>query len=206
MNKLVIVGVGPGSKDYLLPIAKRQIQKADCLIGARRMLSQFRQLKKEKIYLEGNFSAAILYIKENLNIKRIVALVSGDPGLYSFLRPLKRVLNKKDYVVIPGISVLQLAFAKLGESWEDAEIISLHGRSLDGLAKKVNSSSKIFLFTDSKFPPQRIAEYLLNKKIENRRVVVFENLSYPEERIIETNLKDLRTMKDFGLCVMLIKK
>jgi cobalt-precorrin-7 (C5)-methyltransferase len=77
---------------------------------------------------------------------------------------------------------------------------------LGDFVKKVRNFKKVFLFTDAKFPPQRIATYLLKKRIRNRRVVVFEGLSYPDERIVDTDLKGLSKMGGFGLCVMLIKK
>lgn len=206
MNKVYIIGVGPGTEDYLLPIAKRDIERVDCLIGAKRLLSLFAELNKEKIHLEGHFNDIIPYIKENRYKKKIAVLVSGDPGLYSFLGQLSKVLSKEEYVVIPGISAVQIAFAKIGENWQDTEIISLHGREFGNLAKEVETHTKIFLFTDSSFPPEKIAAYLLNKEIENRRVIVFENLTYPNERIVDTDLKRLSKMKGFGLCVMILKK
>mgnify|MGYP001581964165 CR=1 FL=1 len=206
MNKISIVGIGPGDKDYLLPIALKEIEGADCLIGAKRALGEFAYLKKKNIPLEGNFNQAIAYIKKNKTNEKAAILVSGDPGLYSFLGNISRVSKKQDYTVIPGISTLQLAFARLGESWQDVKIISLHGRAKGNLSKAVMLEEKVFLFTAPKFPPEKIARYLLNKGIANRRAVVFENLSYPDERIVDTDLKSLRRMKGFALCAMLIKK
>ncbi len=224
MHKFRIIGIGPGTEDYLLPIARKEIENADCLVGAKRLLLLFTHLKKEKIYLEGHFKDAILYIKKNRAKKKIAVLVSGDPGLYSFLEQVKKSLKKQSYEVIPGISCLQVAFAKIGESWNDAKIISLHGRSLGNLACQVKASAKVFLLTDPCFPPDKIASYLLSRGTGNRRAVVFENLTYPHEKIVYTDLKKLNKMnhalaknkstdkaskggvKDFGLCVMLIKK
>lgn len=206
MHKVHIIGIGAGTPDYLLPIAKKEIGRADCLIGGKRQLSLFKRLKKEKICLEGHFNDVILYIKENLPKKRIAVLVSGDPGLYSFLGQIEKSLKKETYAVIPGISAMQVAFARIGESWQDAKIISLHGRNINKLAREVRPASKAFLFTDSRFSPQKIAAYLLNKKIGNRRAFVFENLGYPDERIVDTGLDNLFRMEGSGLCVMIIKK
>ncbi|MCQ9207496.1 MAG: precorrin-6y C5,15-methyltransferase (decarboxylating) subunit CbiE [Omnitrophica bacterium] len=206
MNKVHIIGVGPGTMDYLLPIAKREIQNADCLIGAERLLGLFADLNKEKIRLEGHFTDVIPYIKENRDKKKIIVLVSGDPGLYSFLGQLSKVLSKEEYVVIPGISAVQMAFSRIGENWQDAEVISLHGRKFDNLAKEVKNYAKIFIFTDSKSSPEKIAANLLEEGVENRRAIVFENLAYANERIIDSDLKNLSKMKGFGLCVVIIKK
>lgn len=206
MNKIHIIGIGPGSKEYLLPIARRTIENSDCLIGARRILSLFRNLDKEKIYLDKNFDRIIPYIEKNRSEKKLAILVSGDPGLYSFLGKIQKSFKKDEYSVIPGISVLQLAFAKIGETWEDAKIISLHARAPHSLIEDVRNHSKVFLFTDSKFSPPRIAGYLIARGIENRKAVVFENIGYPDERIVDTDLKTLSKMGGFKLCVMIIKK
>ncbi|MDP2912954.1 MAG: precorrin-6y C5,15-methyltransferase (decarboxylating) subunit CbiE [Candidatus Omnitrophota bacterium] len=206
MAKVHIIGAGPGAIDYLIPAARREIEKADCLIGAKRILSQFCYPDKKKMYLEGHFNEAGSYIKKNKDRKRIVVLVSGDPGLYSFLRQVQLILKKEEYAVIPGISALQLAFARIGESWQDAKIISLHGRGKGNLAKELKDCGKAFLFTDAKFPPEKIAGYLLRNGIKNRRAIVFEDLTYPSERIVDTDLKALSSERGFGLCAMIIKK
>lgn len=206
MNKVFIIGMGPGGLDYLLPAAKREIYRANCLIGAGRLLSLFSHQNKKKIRMDGHFKEVISYIKKNKDKERIAVLVSGDPGLYSFLGQIQLALKKEAYVVIPGISALQIAFAKIGESWQDAKIISIHGRKIGGLAKEVKDSDKVFLFTDTKFPPEKIAGYLLNNGIKNRRAVVFEALTYPNERIVESDLKELSKKRGFGLCAMVIKK
>lgn len=206
MNKVFIVGIGPGTEDYLLPVAKRAIEDADCLVGGRRNLQLFRNLRKEEILLEGNFEKALSYLRKEKETKKIAVLVSGDPGLYSFLGILSRVLKREEYTVIPGLSSVQVAFARLGEGWEDVTILSLHGRKIDDLASKVKASAKVFLFTDSNFTPEKIAATLLDQGLENRRVIVMENLTYPDERILDTDLTHLREMKGFGLSVMILKK
>lgn len=200
-----IIGIGPGSNDYLTPIAKKAIEGADCLIGAKRVLDEFNYPKKEKVFFDGHIDKVIPFIKKNREKNKIAVLVSGDAGLYSFLGKISRAFKRDEYTVTPGISSLQLAFARIGESWEGAKIISLHGRKPQNLIKEAKNARKLFLFLDDKFPPDKVARYLLDKGIKNRKVFVFENLSYPNERITETTVTKLAGMKDFGLCVMIIK-
>jgi cobalt-precorrin-7 (C5)-methyltransferase len=205
MNKIYIIGIGSGTEDYLLPIARKMIEASDCLIGGKRVLRLFQNLQKEEVLLEGNFEKIIPYLLKEKGKKKIAVLVSGDPGLYSFLGTIARTLKREEYLVIPGISTVQIAFARIGEGWEDATIISLHGRKIDDLATRVKESSKFFLFTDPGFPPEKIASHLLEKGVENRRAIVMENLTYPDERIFDTDLNHLAEMEGFGLCVMIIK-
>jgi len=205
-NKVYIIGIGSGTEDYLLPVARKEIESSDCLIGGKRALGLFQPLHKEERLLEGNFDQVIPFLLREREKKKIAVLVSGDPGLYSFLGTISRVLRREDYVVIPGVSTVQIAFARIGERWEDATLLSLHGRKVDDLAPRVKGSMKTFLFTDPGFPPGEIASYLLEKGVDNRRAIVMENLTYPDERIVDTDLKNLSGMEGFGLCVMIIKK
>ncbi|MDO8749052.1 MAG: precorrin-6y C5,15-methyltransferase (decarboxylating) subunit CbiE [Candidatus Omnitrophota bacterium] len=206
MSKIYIIGVGPGIEDYLLPVAKKQIENSDCLISSRRILAMFKDCKKEEFVLDEHFDEVIPYVQAHKDEKKLAVLVSGDTGLYSLLEKLSKEFKKEEYEVIPGISTLQIAFSKIGESWQDAKIISLHGRPVNNLSEEIKAHFKVFLFTDADFPPQKIAEYLLKEGVENRRAVVLENLTYPNERIIDTDLVNLSKMRGFGLCVMIVKK
>jgi len=176
------------------------------LIGGKRALRLFQHLHKEEVLLDGDFEKAIPLLLKEREKKKVSVLVSGDPGLYSFLATISRFLKKGEYVVLPGISSVQIAFARIGEGWEDATLISLHGRKTGDLARRVNGSSKIFLFTDPDFPPDKIASHLLENGVGNRRAIVLENLTLPEERIVDSDLAQLTRMGGFGLCVMIIKE
>ena len=205
MEKIFIVGIGPGAKEYLLPVALRRITEADCLIGARRALDLFPESKKEKVCFDSRLNWVIPYLKKYRKDKKIAVLVSGDPGLYSLAQTIAKQFKNNEYEVIPGITSLQLAFARIGESWQDVKIISLHGRKINPeIISDIKNNSKVFIFTDADFPPNALAGLLLDKGIKNRRAVVLENLSYPDERIADSKLLAISKMKGFGLCVMII--
>lgn len=206
MNKVYIIGVGPGSLDYLLPVAKKEIERCDLLIGAKRLLLLFKDLKKETILLDGNFDKIISSLNTARKEKRIALLVSGDPGLFSLLSKISKVLNREEYIVIPGISSISVAAARVGEMWQDFKMVSLHGRKINNLVAQVEDHPKIALFTDLKFTPEKIAKQLLSQGITNRKVIVFENLTYPQERIVEVDLETLSKMKEFNLCLLFIMK
>ena len=205
MGKVYIVGIGPGTEDYLLPVAKKIILSSDTLIGGQRQLLLFRGLKKKKIPLQGKFEEILCYIRENKDQEKIAILVSGDPCLYSFLGWISRRMDVQDYEVIPGISSFQVAFARIKKTWENASIISLHGRPLERLIPAMQNNKTLAIFTDYKNTPSKIASYLLEQGIKNRKVFIAENLTYPEEKILKTDLKELSMGKEFGLCVMILE-
>ena len=205
MNKIHIAGIGPGSKDYLLPVVNKLVKQADVLIGGKRALELFADLDKEKIQITADLNKIKEFIENNYKVKKIVVLVSGDPGLYSMLSYLKKHFSRENLEVIPGISAFQLGFAKAGLVWQDAKFISLHGNdNRNNLLSEIKNNSKIGLITDNKFPPHQIIEFLIEKGIENRKVVVAENLSYSSERIIEGKLQELNNKEFSGLSVMVI--
>lgn len=207
MGKVYIIGTGPGSKDYLLPLAKKIIKKADVVIGAPRLLS-FSPKGKQTISLKGNYSQILDYIKKSKNNKNIAVLVSGSPGVFSFSRRITSALKPSEYEVIPGISALQLACARIGEAWDDLCIISLHAKNLQGLIKKITANKKVMIFCDNKNTPSYVANYLVKKKESKLKVTVFGNLSMQNEEIIESDVASLANTKKRweGLWLLLIEK
>lgn len=111
-------------------------------------------------------------------------LVSGDAGLYSLLEMLKRKIGGEYLRVHPGISALQLFAARLGVSWQDAKILSAHGRALSesALCHAVRTHRQTFCFLDAAHNPAWVRESLTLGGLENVRLFVGERLSYPDER------------------------
>lgn len=205
MNKVYILGVGPGHRDYLLKITEDTIARSDVLIGGKRALKMFTDLDKKKIRITADLKRVKDYILENYQKKQISVIVSGDPGLYSLMNYLKRELGKELLEVIPGISSLQLASARIQLKWDDMEISSLHGKNhRDKVLKIIKEHEKVGIFTDNVFPPDQIAAFLLEQGVNNKRVVVFENLSYPDERIISGNISEIQEYNFSSLTVMVI--
>jgi precorrin-6y C5,15-methyltransferase (decarboxylating) CbiE subunit len=103
---------------------------------------------------------------------------------------------------------MQLAFAAIGESWDDAGFVSLHGRNDEyaQLVKKVRRHDKVGILTDHENTPAVIARLLLMNGIQKRRMFVCENLSLPGERIREIDLTSAINLKTSGSVVVIIKK
>ena len=148
------------------------------------------------------------YIKKNKHKEKIAVLVSGSPGIFSFSQRITSVLSPSDYEIVPGISVLQLACAKIGESWDNLHILSIHGKSLMPLKNCLTAKRNAFIFCDQKNDPSRAAGYLVGKGMNNRKVIVFCNLSLPDEQIVNVDLVSLAEDKREWprLCLVLIKK
>jgi precorrin-6y C5,15-methyltransferase (decarboxylating) CbiE subunit len=125
---ITIVGCGPGSLAYITPAALRAIEEAEVLIGAGRLLNLFPESGAERITVGGQVQEVLEQITHR-KTKKIAVLVSGDPGLSSLAKPVIRLFGRKNCLVIPGISSVQTAFARLGLDWLGARIIDAHGQN-----------------------------------------------------------------------------
>lgn len=208
MEKIKILGLGPGNLDYTLPIVLKKIEESDVIIGGKRHLESLGKYTKNKeyFYISPDLSKVIEFINENRD-KKISLVVSGDTGFYSFLAFIKKHFCDNELEVVAGISSLQYMFAKISDFWNNAYISSVHGKNFDYVSK-LREYEKIGLLTDfSKNTPQNIAKKLFENGFENAKIFVGENLSYENEKIYEFKVSKLKDYeKKFGINVVIIKR
>ena len=129
---------------------------------------------------------------------------SGDPLFYGVARYLCDRLGKDVFEVVPHVSSMQLAFARIKESWEDAYLTNLAGRPIEAVIDRIRTAEKIGLFSSEECPPARLAKELLERGIDYFRAYVCENLGSPDERVTQSELSDLATMEFNPLNVMIL--
>jgi precorrin-6y C5,15-methyltransferase (decarboxylating) CbiE subunit len=205
-NKITIVGCGPGSKKYLTGYALQQINNADVLIGSKRLLSLFSDADVDTYVLNKNYKLLITRIVALRKSKRVVVLVSGDPGFFSYGKLIINKVGIENCEVIPGISSVQLAFAKIGRSWNDACFMSLHGRTgrLASVIKNIRDNDKVAVLTDNSNNVKVIARKLLEEGLKDRKIFVCENLSLAQERIREFDVASILKIRVSDLNVIII--
>ena len=204
-HRITVIGIGPGSPDYLPPIAARAIARAKIVVGGGRALAAFAPPGSDTYTLGKDIAAALAYIARRLETGDVTVLVSGDPGFYSLLSALRREFGPERLEVIPGVSSVQLAFARLSCPWQDAVLVSLHGREGDDVALAYGPGKKIALLTDGDNTPSRIAGELLYRGWPPAAAVwLCANLSYPEEEIMAVDLAAVAAGQGFAHCVMVV--
>lgn len=206
MNKVHILGLGPGNSSYILPVTKEIIKDSDIIIGGKRNIESILELveNKEIYYVDVFLDKMINYIEAN-NDKKISVIVSGDTGFYSLLTYIKNNYSGK-LEVISGISSMQYMFSKICETWDNAFISSVHGRELD-FQNYLKAYKKIGLLTDNKYTPQNIAKILLEQNLTNFEIIVGENLSYDNEIIRKYKVEQLAfEEKKFDINVVVIRE
>jgi len=125
MKPVTIIGMGLTPSD-LTDAHRKIIQKADILIGGKRHLAYFEDLGVVKKEITKDLKAIVAYIKDQMISKRIVVLTSGDPLFYGIGSVLIRALGPDRIEVLPNISSIAAAFAKIKEPWSNVKVISLH--------------------------------------------------------------------------------
>lgn len=191
-DKIWIIGVGNDGKEGLSQTALGLIGKADLLIGGKRLLSFFPESVAGTLAITSNLDEVVERIKAGYGSQRIVVLGSGDPNFYGITATLTRRLPKEWFEVIPAVSAMQWAFARIKEPWDDAVFVSVHGtRPLEPLIDLARRSGKIGVFTDDAHSPPVIARALLAAGITDFRAYVLEDLQSERERVTETDLTTL---------------
>ncbi len=205
--KLVILGIGDDGLAGLTESARRILMDSDLILGAPPTLSLLEGLSTRKEALEPDMSLALRQVREALKQRRPVLVSQGDPLFYGVARYLCDRLGKDLFEVVPHVSSMQLAFARIKESWEDAYLTSLAGRPIEAVVDRIRTAEKIGVFSSDEHPPSRLSQELLDRGIDYFRAYVCENLGSPDERVTQADLADLAGM-DFDPLnvVILIRK
>jgi precorrin-6Y C5,15-methyltransferase (decarboxylating) len=202
--KLVIVGIGDDGLAGLTEAARRLIDAADVILGAPGTLSLLESVHARKLALEPDMSVALRQVREALSSRRPVLVSSGDPLFYGVARYLCDRIGKDLFEVVPHVSSMQLAFARIKESWEDAYLTNLAGRPLEAVVDRIRTAEKVGLFSSDECPPARLARGLLDRGIDYFRAYVCENLGSPDERVTQATLADLAGMEFDPLNVLIL--
>lgn len=189
--EVFIAGIGPGSEALQTQEVRAAIRRADCLIGARRMLDAVagpQQLTIDAIAPETIAS----HIAQHPECGVFCVVMSGDTGFYSGTKKLLPLLKECRVRVLPGLSSMSYLCARLGVSYEDAVPVSLHGRDLD-IAREVRRRRKVFTLVGGDGGMQALCERLTQAGLGHVRIAVGERLSYPDEAITRGTAQELRS-------------
>lgn len=183
MKIVRIVGMGTGLSD-LGTRHHEAIASADILVGAERHLELFADHPAEKIKITPPLAGVINFIRQSMADKQVVVLASGDPMFYGIGKTLAANLGEKNVEIVPNVSMMAEAFSRIKKSWADAVAVSLHGRDAEpALTAALSGRQPVFLYTDPKYTPARIAALLSERAPEKWHMCVFERLGEADESI-----------------------
>lgn len=198
-----IVGIGPGNPDLLTGEARQAIAASNILLGDKRMLSAFADSSKTVYDTIKTSAIAEVAAKADPAKDVLAVLVSGDVGFFSLAKTISGKLPDCECVRYCGISSLVYFASKLQLSWDDAKIVSMHGRD-QNLVAAVAQNKKVFSLTGGDHSPQALCKQLCEHGLGQVLVYVGENLSYPEEKITQGTAEEISALSFPSLSVMML--
>lgn len=165
--------------------AAAALVRADVIVGSARHLDAIDVRPGcERVDLAVGLDSAIETIEARRSErKRVTVLASGDPGFFGIVRLLGERFGPERLRVHPAPSSVSLAFAHAGLSWDDAVIVSAHGRSLDHAVGELRTASKAAVLTSPDNPPELVGKALLDLGAPDRDVLVVSRLGEPDEAV-----------------------
>jgi cobalt-precorrin-7 (C5)-methyltransferase len=180
-------------------------------VGSTRAIDLFSDVKNTIAF---NVKELVDKLEEGVDLavngNSVAILSTGDPGFSGVLNTVLRISDEKNFPkdnieVIPGISSLQLAAARNHIQWDNANVMTFHGRENIEDILKVIDNGKITIALPSR-KVKDMAQFLLDNGVsENRQVTVCERLSYPDEKIVSTSLKNIAASEFTYMCIMIIE-
>jgi precorrin-6Y C5,15-methyltransferase (decarboxylating) len=205
-SKIHIIGIGNDGLGGLTSRARSLLSSAELILGAEPVLELLTELPAERVRLGSDLPELVSSLTSNLGRKRMVIVASGDPLFYGVARYLCEKLGKDRFEVLPHVSSMQLAFARIKESWEEAYLTNLASHPLDAVLDRIRTAELVGLFTSGTETPPMVARALLARGLDYFRVYVCENLGAPDERVTQGELGDIQEMEFAPLNVMILKR
>ncbi len=215
MGNVYVVGVGPGSPEYVTEKAKHVIQNSDIIIGYKHSLDVISNLldgkdvrpitlkTQEQVYAD---------VVKNLGNKTCSITFTGDPD-FSESEIVDRLIEIfGDVEIIPGISSIQVAASKSKVPIDKSVLITFHitgdiEKEKEMLLQAIrNNRNVIMLPRPWDFMPQQVAQFLKENSIDisGLNVDIYEFLTLYNERVSKSRLGDIKDRDYSDLCVMVI--
>ncbi len=200
-QKISLVGIGMGAEKTLTLEGKKALNEAELLIGAKRMTEAV-QKPGQMVLHEYRSEKIVEYIREHPKYRTVAIALSGDVGFYS---GAKKLIDQLDgnVEVICGISSVVYFMSKIGLSWDDAKIVSAHGRNCN-LISLIRHNPKVFSILGTEDGVAVLASRLVYYGMGDVTLYVGENLSYENEKIFHDKAANLTEYRGDALSVVTV--
>ncbi len=204
-RQVILAGIGMGVRENMTREVWEACLRADCLIGAERMLECVEGLGKP-MYVSYRPAEIREYLLEHPAYGSAVVLLSGDVGFYSGAKGLLEALKEPEFQVslLPGISSVVYLCSRLKISWEDIKLLSVHGRR-ENLVAAVRENPRVFTLLSGSQSVQELCRELTEYGLGEVELIVGEKLHYGEERLVRGKARELTEQKFDSLCAALLE-
>lgn len=191
LTPIHVIGIGLDGAAGLTEPTRQLIAQSTLLVGSDRHLSYFPDYRGDRLSLSDlrqtldQIHTLLPPTLPHPSSPLITILTSGDPLFFGLGRLLLAEFPSDQITFHPHLSSVQLAFSRVKQSWQDAKVISAHGRSLDELTQALQQgAAKIAVLTDNVNTPQTIARHLMGLDLPtDYQIWVCENLAGETEQV-----------------------
>ncbi|MCR9293590.1 MAG: precorrin-6y C5,15-methyltransferase (decarboxylating) subunit CbiE [bacterium] len=215
-DKITIIGIGDDGIEGLTQQAVDLIRGARTLVGSQRLIDKLsatssadqpKHPDQQRVTLPADLEGTARQVADLLSSPSkhpVVLLTGGDPLFYGTARFLCEQLGKDHFEVLPHVSSMQLAFARIKESWDEAYLTNLATQTMGKVVDRIRLAEKVGVFTSDEVTPSKLAQTLLEQGIDYFTAYVCENLGSPDERITRGSLQDIAGQSFGNLNVMIL--
>lgn len=204
MASLSIIGIGDDGLNAASAAVRERLAAAEVLLGDDRALALLGETAKgQRVPISGDLEELATRV-EAIGDKAAALVVFGDPMFYGLARFLFDRFGKDRFEVLPHVSSMQLAFARVMESWDEAYLTDLATHPLPAVVEKIRTAQKVGLFTNPETGPADVAKAMLDRQIDYFTAYVCENLGARDERVTRTELADIAASEYRSLNVMIL--
>ena len=209
-QRIAVVSLGCNQHSRLTVAANKSLQQAQIIFGATHHFEEIAHIATiaEKICFPSPFSG----LAEQLMLHQhqsLAVLASGDALLYGVGNWLNQLVGRENLVFYPNISSVQACFHHLGFAWQEAQIISLHGRPLSVLRRYLKDQQLIALFTDQHANPVAIAAELFEQGFAESQIWICQAMGSKQQRITQYRADALATLQPnfhpLNICVVQLR-
>jgi precorrin-6Y C5,15-methyltransferase (decarboxylating) len=196
LKQIVVIGIGSG------PIssgAQTLLENAELVAGGGRHLLGLKVEPERAVVLRGDLSEALERIEETDGT--VVVLASGDPGFFGIVRLLGERFGPDNLLILPAVSSISEAFARAALSWDDAVVVSAHGREPRRAVNVCRAHPKVAVLTSPDFGPAELARALNGL---DRTFIVAERLGEPDERVFRGIAEEVAAMEWYDPNVVVV--
>lgn len=205
---ITVVGTGTGAP--LDAAALDAVRAAGLVVGARRHIEAAQPPPGTARVVMGPLAPALDAIEERLAKADgagagggVVVLASGDPGFFGIVRALAERFGPAALDIRPGVSSVATAFARVGLPWDDAVVVSAHGRDLRTAVNACRAHPKVAVLTGPGSGPAELAGEL-TRRCDTRTLVVASALGDPEQEHVERVTPAEAAGRDWGAKVSVV--
>ncbi|WP_055482033.1 bifunctional cobalt-precorrin-7 (C(5))-methyltransferase/cobalt-precorrin-6B (C(15))-methyltransferase [Sphaerimonospora mesophila] len=202
---ITVVGIGADGWDGLPAESRLVVEAAEVLMGGARQLDLVPASAAERVAWPSPLLPALPKIIETYAGREVCVLASGDPMFYGIGSTLVRLLGAARVRVLPHLSSLSLACARLGWPVEEVDVISLVGRPPATLNAALLPGRRIIVLGAGRGSPSLVARSLVERGYGPSTMTVLSDLGAASERMVRGRADDWAAQAPSALNVIAVE-